>query len=78
MMLLGRVTCAGWRCVTDGHAQEQIRPSETGGVFAAYPELARTMPSSEADLAKLYSPNWSVYNANLARATDYRNRDVKH
>ena len=47
-------------------------------VFAAYPELARTMPSSEADLAKLYSPNWDIYNANLARATDYWNRNVKH
>jgi len=47
-------------------------------VFVAYPELARTMPSSEADLAKLYSPNWRVYNANLARATDYWNRNVKH
>jgi putative spermidine/putrescine transport system substrate-binding protein len=47
-------------------------------VFAAYPELARTMPSSEADLAGLYSPDWGVYNANLARATDYWNRNVKH
>jgi putative spermidine/putrescine transport system substrate-binding protein len=47
-------------------------------VFAAYPELARTMPSSEADLARLYSPDWGVYNANLARATDYWNRNVKH
>ena len=47
-------------------------------VFAVYPELARTMPSSDADLAKLSSPNWRVYNANLARATDYWNRNVKH
>jgi putative spermidine/putrescine transport system substrate-binding protein len=47
-------------------------------VFAAYPALARMMPSSEADLAKLYSPNWGVYNAHLAQATDYWNRNVKH
>lgn len=47
-------------------------------VFEAYPELARMMPSSEADLKKLYSPNWGVYNANLAKATDYWNRNVKH
>ena len=47
-------------------------------VFAADPDLARMMPSSEADLKKLYSPNWGVYNANLAKATDYWNRNVKH
>ena len=47
-------------------------------VFAAYPKLARMMPSSEADLAKLYAPKWGLYNANLARATDYWNRNVKH
>jgi len=30
------------------------------------------------DLAKLYSLNQSVYNANLARATDYWNRNVRY
>jgi putative spermidine/putrescine transport system substrate-binding protein len=47
-------------------------------VFDAYPKLARTLPSSEADLGKLYSPNWRIYNAHLAEATDYWNRSVKH
>jgi hypothetical protein len=46
-------------------------------VFAAYPELARMMPSSEADLQKLYAANWELYNANLKKATDYWNRNVK-
>jgi putative spermidine/putrescine transport system substrate-binding protein len=47
-------------------------------VFHAYPKLAQTMPSSEADLSKLYSPNWRIYNAHLAEATDYWNKSVKH
>jgi putative spermidine/putrescine transport system substrate-binding protein len=47
-------------------------------VFDAYPELAKTMPSSEADLSKLYAPNWGLYNAHLKEATDYWNRNVKH
>lgn len=47
-------------------------------VFEAYPEIARKMPSSEADLKKLYAPKWGVYNANLKKATDYWNRNVKH
>jgi hypothetical protein len=47
-------------------------------VFDTHPKLARTMPSSEADLGKLYSPNWRIYNAHLAEATDYWNRSVKH
>lgn len=46
-------------------------------VFAAYPELARMMPASEADLQKLYAANWELYNANLKKATDYWNRNVK-
>ncbi|HTV37003.1 MAG TPA: extracellular solute-binding protein, partial [Xanthobacteraceae bacterium] len=47
-------------------------------VFDAYPKLAQTMPSSDADLSKLYSPNWGLYNAHLQEATDYWNRNVKH
>lgn len=46
-------------------------------VFEAYPALAQTMPSSEADLSKLYSPNWGLYNAHLQEATDYWNRNVR-
>lgn len=55
-------------------------PSNTTlkSVFEAYPDLARKMPSSEADLRKLYTPKWGLYNANLAKATDYWNRNVKH
>ena len=35
------------------------------------------MPSSAADLEKLYAPNWDLYNANLKKATDFWNRNVK-
>jgi putative spermidine/putrescine transport system substrate-binding protein len=48
------------------------------GMFAAYPELAKKMPSSAADLKMLYMPNLDAYNANLKKATDYWNRHVKH
>ncbi len=47
-------------------------------VFAAYPDIARKMPASEADLNQLYAAKWGVYNANLKKATDYWNRNVKH
>lgn len=47
-------------------------------VFDAYPDLAKKMPSSEADLDQLYPPKWGIYNAQLKSATDYWNRNVKH
>ncbi len=47
-------------------------------MFDAYPDLAKRMPSSEADLDKLYAPKWNVYNSKLKAATDYWNRNVKH
>ena len=55
-------------------------PSNTSlkSVFAAYPDLAKKMPSSEADLDQLYPPKWGAYNAQLKTATDYWNRNVKH
>jgi putative spermidine/putrescine transport system substrate-binding protein len=46
-------------------------------VFQSYPAIARKMPSSDADLNKLHAPNWAVYNANLKKATDFWNRNVK-
>jgi len=47
-------------------------------MFEAYPALAERMPSSEADLKKLYPPKWGPYNAHLKAATDFWNRNVKH
>ena len=46
-------------------------------VFQSYPNVAKIMPSSAADLEKLYAPNWDLYNANLKKATDFWNRNVK-
>ena len=74
------------------HADRSARPTRLGdrdGVRTEQRDAARAcstpirsshrmMPSSEADLSKLYSPNWGLYNANLAKATDYWNRNVKH
>jgi hypothetical protein len=46
-------------------------------VFAAYPDLARKFPASQADLAQLYMPDAELVTANRKKAVDYWNRHVK-
>jgi putative spermidine/putrescine transport system substrate-binding protein len=45
-------------------------------VVAAYPDLARKLPGTEAEIEALYTPNWVAYWANHEKAVDLWARKV--
>jgi putative spermidine/putrescine transport system substrate-binding protein len=73
-MQLDALSQLGWATDLDQGPPSDVLRS----VFEADPAFAKKMPSSTDDLAKLYLPDLALYNANIKKAVDYWNRNVKH
>lgn len=57
--------------VPNGPSNKLLTP-----VIAAYPDVAKKGPTTPEELAKLYLPDWTVFNGNLKKVNDLWNRTV--